>query len=259
MMTHWCILPSVLGFFLASVLDGLGRWEAKLRVWGRRLFIVGWISQTAYLFFWYREVGAPFVVTQGDSIFLISWVIATLYLILGRRERWQTLGTLFSAAVLVVMLLGIFYRGANYAAIYLWPHAWVVPVHLAAAMTAVAVFAVAMITGVLLVISDRQLKNHKPMRFRLPSLANLESVLSALVSAGWVLLTVVLATGVVMMASHGSIDLGGHWWLAVTAWLIYAVVLHSRLWQGARGRKGMLLSLVGFLAILLTFLEAHSK
>jgi ABC-type uncharacterized transport system permease subunit len=87
----------------------------------------------------------------------------------------------------------------------------------------------------------------------------LESVLSALVSAGWILLTVVLASGIMMMASKGSIQLGGHWWSAVAAWVIYAVVLHSRLWQGARGRRGMLLSLVGFAAIVLTFLEAHTQ
>jgi hypothetical protein len=42
------------------------------------------------------------------------------------------------------------------------------------------------------------------------------------------------------------------------AWALYALVLHSRLLLRRRARRGILLSLFGFAAILLTFIEAHS-
>ncbi len=260
-MTHICLLPSMAFFLLATIAYGGAEFLPRLKTWPRRFLWVAVILHAAYLFFWFRQGGALFIQNMADMLLLLAWVLGVAVLGLGRSDRWQRLGSWMCPVILMILVASL-YRGGDYSAVReLWPHLWVVPLHLGAAAVSMGLFVVAFVVGGWLYRQDYRLKHHQitPDTLRMPALDHLAAALSVLLSLGWVMLTIVLLTGALMMMMQGRSVVAGthHWILAITAWAIYALVLHSRLLQRRRARRGIILSVFGFLAILLTFIGAH--
>ena len=76
-----------------------------------------------------------------------------------------------------------------------------------------------------------------------------------LITVGFPLLTLAIITGALWAESAW----GRFWswdpretWSLVT-WFIYAIILHARLVAGWRGKRAALLSMIGFLTILIAF------
>lgn len=251
-------------FFLLATIAYVGvEFLPRLSAWPRRFLWAAVLLHTVYLLFWFRQLGAPFFLRSSDLMLLLAWVLGVGVLWLGRSERWQRMGSWMCPVVLMI-LVASFYRGGEYAAVKdLWAHLWVVPLHLAAATISVGVFAMALVVGGWLYRQDYRLKHHKitPATLRMPALDSLATTLSVLLSVGWVMLTIVMLTGALMMMMQGRSFAAGvhHWIFAIIAWALYAIVLHSRLLQRRRARRGIVLSLFGFLAILLTFIGAHAS
>ena len=98
---------------------------------------------------------------------------------------------------------------------------------------------------------------------KLPSLETLERVGRGALSLGFPVLTVGLLAGVVW-AELISAPLGRHWYGdpkvvgGFVVWLFYAAVLHARLYMRVQGRRAALLTIVGFVLTVASFLAAHS-
>ena len=93
----------------------------------------------------------------------------------------------------------------------------------------------------------------------LPSLEALDFFNYRIIAVGFPLLTVGIFTGAVWAATAW----GRPWafdpketWSAIT-WLIYGVYLHTRLLGGWKGARSAVLALVGFLAVLFTYLGVN--
>lgn len=261
-MTQICLLPGMIFFLLATMAYVGMEYLPRLAVWPRRFLWTAVVLHTAYLFFWFRQMGAPFFLRASDMLLFLAWVLGAAVLWLGHSDRWQRLGSWMCPVILMILVASL-YRGGEYSAVReLWPHLWVVPLHLASAAVSTGLFAMALVVGGWLYRQDYRLKHHKitPDTLRMPALDALATTLSVLLSAGWVLLTIVMLTGALMMIMQGRpiAAAGRHWILAIVAWALYALVLHSRLLQRRRARRGIILSLFGFLAILLTFIGAHA-
>lgn len=94
---------------------------------------------------------------------------------------------------------------------------------------------------------------------RLPSLDTLDSFNYQIVAIGFPLLTVGIFTGAVWAATAW----GRPWafdpketWSAVT-WLIYGIFLHTRLLAGWKGTRSAVLGVIGFAAVLFTYLGVN--
>jgi ABC-type uncharacterized transport system permease subunit len=93
---------------------------------------------------------------------------------------------------------------------------------------------------------------------RLPSLERLERVIIRMSALGFALLTLGLATGLVIVTS-GPSRMGPGWWyspkvvLAAAVWLIYAVLMNARHATAFRGNRAAWLSIVGLVLLLATF------
>lgn len=262
-MVQICLLPAITLFLLATAAFVGGELLPRLKAWSRGFLAAAVLLHTFYLVFWFYEIGAPFFLRASDLLLLLAWVLGVVLLVLSRSDRWQSLGSWVCPLILMILLAAL-HRGGEYAMVReIWPQFWVVPLHLAAATVSAGLFVMALVVGIWLFMQDRRLKRHQitPETLRMPAIGNLANVLSGLLSAGWVLLTIVMATGAVMVVMQGRPvwAAGRHWMWAVVAWALYAVVLHSRLLRHRRARRGILLSLFGFLAILLTFIEAHTS
>lgn len=252
-----------MAFFLLATIAYVGvDFLPRMQLWPRRFLWAAVLFHTAYLFFWFRQLGAPFLLRSSDMMLLLAWVLGVGVLWLGRSYRWQRLGS-WMCPVILMLLVASLYHGGEYSVVKdLWAHLWVVPLHLASATISVGVFAMALVVGGWLYRQDYRLKHHKitPNTLRMPALDNLATTLAVLLSVGWVLLTIVMLTGALMMMMQGRSFAAGvhHWILALIAWALYALVLHTRLLQRRRARRGIVLSLFGFLAIILTFIGAHA-
>jgi ABC-type transport system involved in cytochrome c biogenesis permease subunit len=74
---------------------------------------------------------------------------------------------------------------------------------------------------------------------------------------GFPLLTLAIISGAIW-----SVQTGGSYWnwsdrkqvWSLITWFIYAALLHGRLTTGWRGRRAALLSILGFIVLLITFI-----
>jgi ABC-type transport system involved in cytochrome c biogenesis permease subunit len=102
-------------------------------------------------------------------------------------------------------------------------------------------------------------KNFGFLYERLPSLERLDSIAHYCLMSGFPLMTAGLITGFAYAAIvwHSPWNWDPKEILSLVTWIIYAVLVHERLAVGWRGRRAAWLSILGFSAILLTFVVAN--
>lgn len=138
-------------------------------------------------------------------------------------------------------------------------------VHTLLALGAYGLFTVAALHAMLMTLAERRLHAGGsgaalagPMS-ALPPLLTLERMLFRLIAAGFVLLTLTLASGVVysevifgkaMQISHKTV-------FAVASWIIFGALLGGRLVRGWRGRTALRWTLAGFLVLLLAYIGSR--
>jgi ABC-type uncharacterized transport system permease subunit len=137
-------------------------------------------------------------------------------------------------------------------------------VHLLSVYIGSLAVATAAASGALWLYVDRQLRSrdHRASRLKtLGRLADLESIERAIThsaTAGFILLSLGLATGLIVVSSDTT-SLGPGWWyspkvvLAAGVWLIYALVMNVRYVANFRGRRAAVLSIVGLVLLIATF------
>lgn len=134
-------------------------------------------------------------------------------------------------------------------------------VHLFSVYIGALSVAAAAAKGALWLYVDRQLRarSHQAQRLhRLGALANLESIEAGITRSatiGFVLITIGLVTGLIIVTG-GASRLGPGWWysakvtLAAAMWAIYALVMHVRFVPTFRGRRAAILSIVGLVLLI---------
>ena len=122
-------------------------------------------------------------------------------------------------------------------------------------------FALAFAAGIMYLIQERQIKAKKIGAFyhRLPALKVLDDLGYRCLTFGFPLLTLGIITGSVWAESAW----GSYWswdpketWSLIT-WFLYAALLHGRLTVGWRGRRAAIFAIVGFAALVFTFLGVN--
>ncbi len=192
-----------------------------------------------------------------ESLNFFSWTILISFIALQTRLAAPVLGAII---VPIAFLLSAFSLTLDATVAPLAPalqSRWLY-VHTTLAFVGDAFFVVAFAGGLLYLVQERQLKRHRAggMYHRLPSLDVLDRINYRSLTIGFPLLTLGIITGAVWAENAW----GSYWqwdpketWSLIT-WFIYAALVHARLTVGWRGRKAAWLSIVGFLAVLFTFL-----
>src|SRR5207245_6418002 len=133
--------------------------------------------------------------------------------------------------------------------------------HLALAMIAYGMFTLAALHALLMTLMERRLHGGAivgPLA-ALPPLLVMERLLFRVILAGFVFLTLTLATGIVFSETlFGQAMKFNHKTLfAVVSWLIFAALLAGRHLYGWRGRTALRWTLAGFLALLLAYVGSR--
>ncbi len=132
------------------------------------------------------------------------------------------------------------------------------PLHILLAILAFCVFLFSFILGILFLIEESQIKRKKISRFlkRFPSLESLDQIHYRVLRYGFILLTLEMITGAAWAKEVRGVyffnDPKQLW--SIISWLIYGLFFQARFSAGWRGRKGIILSLIGFATVIMTFL-----
>jgi cytochrome c-type biogenesis protein CcsB len=133
--------------------------------------------------------------------------------------------------------------------------------HIILVFTGEAALALACGSGILYLLQEKGIKSKNPGFFfkRLPSLDLLDNVGYTCMTTGFALVTIGLVTGFI----YAKIIWGQFWnWdpkevFSVGTWLVYAALLHLRLYSGWQGRKSAIMTIIGFIIIIFTFLGVN--
>src|SRR5687767_10024272 len=131
-------------------------------------------------------------------------------------------------------------------------------IHLLIAMLAYSLFTIASLHVLLMALLERRLHDGTVTTVlqKLPPLLTMEALLFRIIWAGFVLLTLTLASGVVFSEElFGKAAQFNHKTVfGVVSWLIFAALLAGRHIYGWRGRMAVRWTLAGFLALVLAYI-----
>jgi cytochrome c-type biogenesis protein CcsB len=227
---------------------------------GRYLLGLGFVSHCLTFILRYVEAGHTPVVNLHESLSFFAWMIVGFFLLMRSRYKAEILGAFVSPLALLLII----WAAVLPKAIPTLPPAlksWWLPIHVTFAFVGDAIFALAFCAGVIYLIQERLVKSKRAMGFsqRLPSLAVLDEINYRALTIGFPLLTIGIITGAVWAeyawGSYWSWDPKETW--SLITWLLYAALLHQRLRVGWRGKKAAIMAIVGFGAVLFTFLGVN--
>ncbi|HEV2008762.1 MAG TPA: cytochrome c biogenesis protein CcsA [Burkholderiales bacterium] len=190
----------------------------------------------------------------GNAISTIVWLTVAIYWLGNLFYNVEALQAMVLPVAAVCALLPV-----------LLPAARALPntelaafkVHLLISMLAYSLFTIASLHVLLMALLERRLHGGElPVALqKLPPLLTMETLLFRIITAGFVLLTLTLATGIVfseellgkaMRFNHKTV-------FGILSWLIFAALLGGRRLYGWRGRVAVRWTLTGFLMLVLAY------
>ncbi|MFV1956455.1 MAG: c-type cytochrome biogenesis protein CcsB [bacterium] len=196
-----------------------------------------------------------------ESLVFFSWCMVVAYLLITIRYPAPVLGAFVMPVAFVMMAASATMPDKGIAEIPSALKSYWFPFHVTFSFMGDALFALAAAAGVMYLIQEKQLKSKKlgAFYYRLPSLGILDQINYRALTVGFPLLTLGIITGSVWAQDAW----GAYWswdpkeiWSLIT-WLIYAALLHTRFTVGWRGKRAAYLSIIGFVAVLFTFLGVN--
>ncbi len=237
-------------FFLKNVLSK----------WAFILVTLGFASHTLAFLTRLIEAGYTPVTNLHESLSFFAWMIIGILLIVHIKYQIKVLGTFLTSIALILMLFAFALPKEILPLAPVLRSFWH-PFHVVFAFLGNAIFTLAFCCGVIYLIQERQLKKKKMGAIvkRFPSLKVLDDLNYQALKFGFPLLTLGIITGAVW----AEYAWGRYWgwdpketWSLIT-WFLYAAMLHQRLTVGWRGRKAAIMAIVGFMAVLFTFLGVN--
>ncbi len=224
--------------------------------WTVTATMAGFALHTASLSQRWTEAGHFPAVGLRDGTSLLAWTIVLVFLAAYLRTRVEALGLIVYPVAFGLVLIANFAPAPELGGEIL--KSVFFPIHTALAFLGYASLFLAFTMGVLYLVQERELKSRSPRRFYYlgPSLERCDTIGGGSVAVGFGFFTLAIVTG--LLWSHAA--KGRYWtwdakeWSALTAWAIYVVMLVARLRDGWGGRRGALLGIAGFSAVLFTFL-----
>jgi ABC-type transport system involved in cytochrome c biogenesis permease subunit len=252
----WIIVLTGYAFCVAQSIFAL---TTKRPVWRRTALAVLAVAlgaHTSWLVIRGIHTGrCPLVGTQEMSAFL-SWGLVLSTLIAYRWYHANALKAFIFPIVLVLVAIAAISPGPtdysqqfsnNLQSILL-------PAHVGLLLIAYASFFVAFGAGVMYIIQERELKHKRfgTIFYRLPSLDTCDAISSRAMAIGFVLMTLGIVGGLWYSYSRyqvywqgGPLEI-----FSVVTWLLYLVIIQSRINAGWGGRAAALASILSFIIVI---------
>ncbi|MBT3177479.1 MAG: cytochrome c biogenesis protein CcsA [Desulfobacula sp.] len=196
----------------------------------------------------------------SQSLSVAAFFLGSMFLFFQYRFDLKILGVFASVLLFVIMLAVLIIPDAPVENNAILKGFWFYA-HIILVFTGEAALALACGAGILYLLQEKGIKTKSPGFFfkRLPSLDLLDNVGYTCLATGFALLTIGLVTGFIYAKT-----IWGRFWswdtkevFSVGSWLVYAALLHLRLYSGWRGRKSAIMTIIGFLIIIFVFLGVN--
>ena len=134
-------------------------------------------------------------------------------------------------------------------------------IHVPTMFISYSIFSCAFSVGIIYLFREQALKRKKHSIFmnEFPALEKIDQLVYRLIGFGFPILTLGILLG-----ARWAYDAWGRYWgwdaketWALISWLVYAIYLHMRLVKNWIGRKSVLLSMLGFIVILFTYVGVN--
>ncbi len=191
-----------------------------------------------------------------ESLIFFSWAIVVIYLIVEYRYKNKTLGGFATTIAFLAMAYASLPKISKeiQPLIPALKSNWLIA-HVMTCFIGYAAFAIAFGLGIMYLMKQIDTRERSAILARLPALAFLDDLIIQMVKFGFLFLTVGIITGAVWANSAW----GRYWgwdpketWSLIT-WLIYATMLHFRVFLSWRGKIFAYFSILGFIAVLFTY------
>lgn len=215
----------------------------------------GAIIQTVALILRTFEVGHFPFVTIYETLVFWSWLIVIIYLILQLKYRLKLLGALVTPlaffAIAAASALSPEYKKGTPLVPALQSY-WL-EFHIITCFIAYACFAVSFAIGVAYLVKQRNNKDGQLPKDKLDMIGYKS------ISLGFPFLTL----GIISGSIWANVAWGSYWswdpketWALIT-WFIYAIYLHLRIVSKWKGRSSAIVSVIGFISVIFTFLGVN--
>lgn len=226
---------------------------------GIGLLAAGFISHTGLLVERFLTLGHFPVIGLKESLCFFAWSLAGLYLFVRIRGMATAVGVFLSPLVSAFFAWAAIAEKSSYTIDERF-HTVLFPFHIFLAFLGHSAFAFSCGASLMYLIQEKAVKRHTPGAFmkRLPSLKELDIIIYHSLTTGFFLLTLGIITGALWLHNIKVVLLSWDPKVAasVVTWFFYALILHTRLLWGWRGKKIALSSVVGFVCVMFTFLIA---
>jgi len=193
-----------------------------------------------------------------ESLIFFSWTIMLLYLIVEWRTKTKTFGAFVTPLAFLALAYASFSTSINSRIQPLVPALksnWLIA-HVITCFFGYAAFGISFGLSIMYLIKRRERHGKPgPLTQILPDTSILDELNYQMVVIGFLMLSLGIITGSVWAHSAW----GSYWswdpketWSLIT-WLVYALVLHSRLMRGWRGKRIAVITLIGFTCVLFTY------
>ena len=249
---------AALAFFISIIFrkKSVDKWALIITVAGLTLqtsaIIMRWIHS------YQLGIGHAPLSNFYESLVFFSWSIIFVYLIIRKRYPNSIVGILSTFFAFLILSYASLSGNVNCTIQPLIPALqsnWLIS-HVVSSFLAYACFAIAFGTSIFYLL---KIKIKASVVDLLPDATFLDEVTHKMISIGFVLLTLCIITG----AAWADRAWGRYWgwdpketWSLIT-WLIYGAFLHARLARGWKGLRMSVISIVGFIAVIFTYLGVN--
>ena len=227
----------------------------QVRKIARIILLVSGVLQTLYIGSRYLLVGHTPITSQHEAVFFFAWATTWAYLSFRWRYSVKNFGTLVSILIFSLLVIASI-SSRDVTPLVPALQSWWLPVHAGVSLIAYGFLSLAFCGGIMYLLQERELKSKRFGYFfsRFPSLDALDQLINHCLTAGFVFLTLGIVTGSIWARQAW----GTYWqwdpketWSLIT-WFIYLVQIHQRMTVGWRGKRGAIMAILGFVAVLFT-------
>lgn len=224
---------------------------------GLGFMIGGFVAHTVWIGTICAATGHPPLTNLAETTSFVAWVVFAVELGLWLRYRVYA-ASFFVYPLVLLLLMTSAVVGENFATLDPELRSNVFTLHLLLSTLGVAGLLIGLAFGMLALIQDRALKNKRPGRLWewIPSLDVCKNVGFRALSIGFAVYTIGLIAGVLWSyrTTAGFMDLRVKQIGAVTAWILFGVLLQSYISNTYRRKRMLFVSAGAFVAIVVAML-----
>ncbi len=258
MDTYAILTTAALAIYgLATVLYGLLwlRSNALTRRVPVLLMAAGVLANTAFLLLRWQEAGRPPFKTLFETMTLLAGCIALVYLIMEIVYSIRAIGILAALGCTISMAYAWWIMDKEIINIPpALQSAWFVP-HVVIYFFGYAAVFLTFVAAVVFLVHPKPISHKRPDLMGV-KVIDMEDFSVGTMRFGFALLT----TGLLMGAFWAKSAWGDYWgwdpketW-SLVSWLIFVIILHLRYFKKWRGRRYAILIIIGFVAVMFTYL-----